>query len=499
LKNIAAQNNQAARGTVVLVFSQGCYFTLGYFAVVFLAREFGPAAYGAYGVIMSVLVWLEESGRYAIPSATAKLVAETTADSAALERTAVILNLALYTLLFVLLWVLAPWLSSWFRIPDGALLFRIAAIDLPFFGAYTAFRAIHQGYRHFFQLGCSQVIYALTKLVGVLLIIRFGLSVESALLVNVAATIIGLACLYPGIGLGRLFAGSGLRSQGGWLEQVKPLACAATPMGTYYFVLGLRGELILWTLQAMSPSAERAFIGVFVAAFNIARVPSMILTPVTTVILPSLSRALAVNDEPLAKRYINQALRFGFILYLPVCLVFMAQPEQIMQWIYSKDFSGGGVILSLLIAGEGLRVVHAVLGAVLNGAGEARKAAIVTTVSLVPTLAMLILFIDFWGGAGAALSSTIVTLASCVILGALVWRRFGTLMNKRSAWNIGMAGFLMFLVFALLSILDTFFVLPYAGALLTYGASLIVSQEITRRDFTACVPWVSKPHEVSSG
>ena len=64
-----------------------------------------------------------------------------------------------------------------------------------------------------------------------LLLIRFGLSVESALLVNVAATIVGLAWLLPG---------GGLRWQGRWLEQFKPLVSAATPMGLYYFVLGLR-------------------------------------------------------------------------------------------------------------------------------------------------------------------------------------------------------------------------------------------------------------------
>ena len=55
-------------------------------------------------------------------------------------------------------------------------------------------------------------------------------------------------------------------------------------------------------------------IGVFVAASNIARVPSMVLTTMTTVVLPSVSRAVAVNDEPLARRYISQALRFGFII-----------------------------------------------------------------------------------------------------------------------------------------------------------------------------------------
>ena len=272
--------------------SQACVFVLGYFAVVLLAREFGPVTYGAYGVIMSVLVWLEESGRFAIPSATAKLVAEKNTAHAALERGALTFNLAAYAVLFALLWVAAPWLASWFGIANGTFLFRIAAIDLPFFGAYTAYRAIHQGHRRFFKLGCSQVIYAFTKLAGVLLLVRFGLSVESALLVNVAATIVGLAWLLPG---------GGLRWQGRWLEQVKPLVSAATPMGLYYFVLGVRDSLVLWTLQVMTPASEAATIGVFVAAFNIARVPAMVLATVTTVILPSLSRALALNDESLAR------------------------------------------------------------------------------------------------------------------------------------------------------------------------------------------------------
>jgi stage V sporulation protein B len=488
---MSVTNTTAAHGTAVLAFSQGCYFVLGYVAVVLLAREFGPATYGIYGVVMSVLVWLEESGRYAIPSATAKLLAETTMRSAALERTAVILNFALHVLFFVLLWVLAPWLSSWFGIANGTFLFRIAAIDLPFFGAYTAYRAIHQGHRRFFQLGLSQIMYAFAKLVGVLLLIALGVSLENALLVNIAATIVGLACLFPG---------GGLRWQGRWLEEAKPLVSTATPIGLYYFVLGLRGSLILWTLQIMSPSSEGTMIGVFVAAFNIARVPSMVLTTVTMVILPSLSRALAVNDEPLARRYITQALRFGFILYLPACLVFMAQPEKIMQWIYSKDFSGGGVILCLLVAGEGLRVVHAILGAVLNAAGDARKAAVVTVISLVPALATLILFVHLWGGAGAAISSAVIMLISSAILSILVWKRFNILMNKRTACNIAVAGCLMFLAFHLFSTLDAIFILPYVSGLLVYAASLIVLGEITRQDIAVLVPWVRvKAYQVYDG
>jgi len=484
-------NTEAARGTAVLVFSQGCYFILGYLAVVIMAREFGPATYGAYGVIMSVLVWLEEAGRYAIPSATAKLVAETTRRNSELERSALFLNLAFYSLLFILLWAAAPWLSLWFGLPDGTLLFRVAAIDLPFFGIYTTYRAIHQGHRRFFRLGCSQIMYALTKLIGALLLVRFGLSVETALLVNIAATVVGLACLLPGD-----------RSQwrGHWLEQVKPLVSAATPMGSYHFALGLRDSLVLWTLQIVSPVSAGSMIGVFVAASNIARVPSMVLTTMTTVILPSISRAVAVNDELLARRYISQALRFGFIVYLPVCLVVVTQAERMMQWVYSKDFSGGGVILILLIAGEGLRVAHAIFGAALNAAGEARKAAIITVVSLVPVIAMLIFLIHIWDGTGAALSSTLTVLMSTVILGALVWKRFGTFMDKRSGYNIGVAGCLMFLVFALLSNFELFFFVPCGGGLVAYFASLLLSNEITRQDVAVVVPWKRvKPYEASGG
>jgi O-antigen/teichoic acid export membrane protein len=226
----------------------------------------------------------------------------------------------------------------------------------------------------------------------------------------------------------------------------------------------------------------------------------MILTTVTTIVLPSVSKALAESDEPLAKRYISQALRFGSIVCLPFCLVFMTQAERMMQWIYSKDFSGGGVILSLLVAGEALRVVHAILGAVLNGAGEARKAAIMTVVSFVPVIAMLIFLIHIWGGTGAALSSALTVLMSNVILGTLVWKRFGTFMNKRSAYNISVAGCLMFLIFALLSNFELFFFLPYAGGLAAYFASLLVSNEITRQDVAVVAPWIKlRPkYEVSN-
>jgi stage V sporulation protein B len=240
----------------------------------------------------------------------------------------------------------------------------------------------------------------------------------------------------------------------------------------------------------MSPAAASTTIGIFIAAYNIARVPAFVLTTITTVMLPSISRAISMNDEPLARRHIDRSLRFGFILYLPVCLVFMAQPEKLLQWIYSKDFSGGGLILSFLVVGEGLHVIHAILGTSLIAAGEARKAAVVVIASLIPAIGMLILFVSNWGAAGAAFSNLLIILISAAILSILARRRFNTLMNKRSVCNILLASFLMFLVFFLLSRTGLNILVPCTAGLVAYFMVLIATREITRQDVAAFLPWM---------
>jgi O-antigen/teichoic acid export membrane protein len=334
-----------------------------------------------------------------------------------------------------------------------------------------------------------QVTYALSKLVGILLVVQFGISLQAALVVNAAATVIGFLCLLPG---------TAPPWQGVSLEKIRPLLSVGTPIGFYHLLLSVRAWLLLWVLQIISPESEKVAIGVFLAAWNIAKVPSLALTQITTVIFPSFSRALALNNPRLAGRYIHQALRFAFLLNLPVCLVLATRPEALMQWIYSRDFSGGGTVLCLLVVGEALRVFHAILGTILTAAGEARKASIVALLSFVPYVSVLLLSIPVWGTVGAAASGAVILAICAIIYGVMIWKRFGALMNTRSALNIVFAGCLMFLVYALISRLNVLFILPYAGALTAYVASLFLFREIRRDDFAVFLPWMrAKPSPVS--
>ncbi|WP_089935230.1 lipopolysaccharide biosynthesis protein [Candidatus Entotheonella palauensis] len=478
---MASKDNTAARGTIALVLSRGGYFVLGYLAVVVLARELGPAAYGVYSVIMALLVWLEESGRYAVPSATAKLLAETStpSDHDAFERSALALNLGIHIFFFLVLWVLAPWLARWFDIEHGALLFRLAAIDLPLFGLYTAIQAIHQGHRHFMLLGVSQVAYAFAKFAGVLSLMVIGVSLEKALVINVLSTIVGCAFLFPKIGL---------RCQGQWFSKVSPLVAIAVPIGLYYFPLMLRSTLLLGILRLVLPDSEEATIGILMAAVNIARVPAFALATVTVVILPSISSALARDDVALARQYLQQALRFFAILFLPACFVLVAESEALMLFIYSEAFAGGGLLLGLLVVSEGLYTIQAIFGSVLHGAGEMRKTAVMIMLALIPYLALLVGLTHISGAVGAVWAAVVTPLLGIAVFGAMIRRRFGSLMPQHRVVKLALAGGLMFGTEWLLPDLEGWWILLHGIGLVVYAVTLMVCREITWDDVHAMLP-----------
>src|SRR5690606_26996941 len=64
----------AARGAIVLLGARVFFMLSGYVITVVLARGLGPAAYGTYGVLISLLLWLEVSGSLGIPRAAGKMI-----------------------------------------------------------------------------------------------------------------------------------------------------------------------------------------------------------------------------------------------------------------------------------------------------------------------------------------------------------------------------------------------------------------------------------------
>jgi O-antigen/teichoic acid export membrane protein len=470
-------SSTASRGAIALVLTQGTYLLLGYVVVVVLARELGPAAYGTYGVIMSVLVWLEQSGKRAVPWAAAKLIAERSEALAEIGRSSLVLNVALHSILFVVLWLLAPRLGVWFGIENGAYLFRLAFADLPLYGIYTALQGVYQGQRRFFRLGFSDITYALVKILGVLLIVQLGISIEKALIVNIAASVVGIVFL---------LARNGVRPVGPWRAPVPAILAIAGPMALYSMANILGASLDVWLLKIIS--SEAMTVGVYIGALNIARVPGFALSMVAQVLLPSISMAVATENHALVRNYINQAVRFFLILYVPISFILLAEPEGLMQLIYSADFSGGGTILAILIIAHGMWAMQAILAAALVAAGKARILGAVMLLVMPAALPAMSGLIYLAGGIGAAMGTGAIALASTMVFALLLWRQFGAVVQIASMMRIAAAGAAMVAVGAIGSAAGGTIIGATGAGLLAYGGTLALLGEIRARDLAMILP-----------
>jgi O-antigen/teichoic acid export membrane protein len=115
-----------ARGTAQLLAARGCFMIMGYLISIILARGLGPTEYGVYGVVMSVLLWIEMAASAGIPGATASLIPQYEKRAPTVEQTARVILLAVSLVLFFLCWLFAPTFARLFDIPAGTTLFRLA-------------------------------------------------------------------------------------------------------------------------------------------------------------------------------------------------------------------------------------------------------------------------------------------------------------------------------------------------------------------------------------
>lgn len=409
---------RAARGTLWHALAQGTVMLSAYVVAVVLARSLGPAAYGIYGLVYSLLLTVELVGRLGIPQATSRLLAETPGDTSRLEATGFGVALGLYLGLFVGFWLLAPELARLFGLDpaSGSRLLRLAALDIPVFGLF--FMAVHvlNGHRAFAREACAQIVYALTKAFGILLLALLGASIEGALLVNVAGSLLGLLLLF------RLLGRVRLALDPAWLGRILTLAL---PIGLTGLGTQVTTGVDLWSLGLFGTVPEEVR-GHYVAALGIARMPNLLAFVLTAVLIPSLARALAGGEIATARRTLEASLRFLALTLLPGCVVVAIEAEPLIVLLFSEAYRSGGPLLRLLILGHGLaNTLFVASTAVLIAIGAQHAAALLALLAVPTAFLANALLVPVLGATGAATAAILVPAMMATAAGLLLHRRLG--------------------------------------------------------------------------
>ena len=472
------QAGTAARGTVQLLIGRIYFMAAGYVIAVILARGLGPVAYGVYGLIMSLLLWLEVASDFGIQRATIKLVAQSD-DATAVARTSAASLLVVTTALFVICWLAAPAIANSFGIENGAWLVRLAILDIPVNGIYVAYQGIMQGYRRFGTVSVALIIYSTAKVGGILLLVMIGVSVQSALIVNVLATVAALSFLisryWPGLG----FAGGAV---------VRSLMHVAIPIGVYIVANRFVLSSHLWSLSWLGTAPDET-IGLYVAAWNVAQLPTVVTFVITGVLLASISSAFAAGDSALAHRYLQSACRLVIIVLFPMCALGAIDARPIMEFIFSTDYSGGGHFLALLLCAYGLFALLDTLMHAMLAANQYRRVAAVQFTLIPIALAFNYVFITSLDGNGAAIA-LLATLTIAVTV-ALVWagRTYGPPIRSATLVRVVLSTALVCALSWFWDVSGFTVLLKLSCLVVVYGGTLLLFRELGPSDLSALAVW----------
>jgi len=468
------------RGTAFHGAAQVVTLVAGYVVAVVLGRELGPERYGVYGVVISVLVAVELIGRLGIPQATAKLVAEVHEHERSFERTAITLTAATFLAIGAAFAAAAPLLARAFAIEDGAHLFRLAAIDIPFYGMCFCLQHILNGQRRFGSEGLGVSLYGTSKALGVLSLLAVGVTVERALIVNVLASVVGCGYFVTRLSPGRFRPA---------LSEAGPILRVAGPIALFVLASQLLQNFDLWFLKWIGSGVGGTTIGHYVAATTLARLPGVAHFVMVAVLVPTVSRAASVGDTETLARLVRGAVRFLVLVLPPSCAFLAVRSEQLMELVFTGAYSKGALIQAILVVRYGvLGVLLMTFCSVLIGLGEPRRAAL-QMLQLVPLGAVLAPLLirsrALPAEEGAAWAALLTILVGVVLSGLAVSRRIGPPVTLRTVASAALVTALLAGVLSLWSPPPLLIIVELVVAVPALATLLVILGAVSRSELAA--------------
>ncbi|MEO1017105.1 MAG: oligosaccharide flippase family protein [Pseudomonadota bacterium] len=473
-------DKRAFHGTIYLMIAQMAIMGGSYIIAVVLARGLGPELYGVYGIVYSILLSVELVGRLGFPQATAKLIAEADTDEHVHEATGFSLAIIVYGLIFATFWFSSPYLAQLFNVTEGADLFRIASLDIPFYGVYFMMVHILAGHRRFLQQSIANIVYIAVKIVGILVLEYIGPTVNGALLVNVVGSVLALLVTIPLVGL-RPFRLT--------LRHSKPLLLLAGPAALIALGTQVLMGVDLWLLNALGSNISDTIKGYYVAAMNIARIPSIVAFVLTSVLVPTIARALKTGDRATTIQTLHGAVRFMAIGLLASSALMAANSNEIMTLLFSSEYANGANLLSVLVFAQGFFVpVYMVMSNVLFATGDAARSATLSMIVVVLAFLVCSILVILGGAYGASLGSLITTALATAAIFVVVKRTVGFVPNWLMVIKVTAAVAIVTFISFLFEVDGILLIAEFAVIGLLYLATLFVFGLVTREDLDLLVP-----------
>jgi O-antigen/teichoic acid export membrane protein len=390
-----------AGGSMRVLLAEGLFLPTGLLVVAFLTRRLGPEGYGLLTLALTPIMWVEWGIISLFSRATVKLAAEAE-DWRELGAAVTRLHLITGVAAAVTMWMLARPIAALLAEPSLAGYVRLGALDIPLLSLIHAHRSLLVGTGAFTQRALGAAGRWIARLVLVVLLVQWGLSVSGAILGTVGASLVELAIIRCYI-RPPLLRGSAYGLRDLWVY--------AAPLFLSALCLRVFDRVDLLMLKALGASTAQA--GLYAAAQNLSVAPKVFALSLAPLLLATLSQMLRAGDDRAARTLGRDALRV-VVMLLPLAGLAAGAAKEIVGVVLGTPYLAAAPLLAVLTLGAVAQVVISAGTAILIAAGRPGWVLALSWPTVPAAIAGHLLVIPRFGAIGAA-----AVTAGCAVLAAV--------------------------------------------------------------------------------
>jgi len=411
----------AASATFIIKIA-GAVFSFGF--NVLLGRMFGTAGAGLYFLALTLVIIFSTIGRCGLESTLVRFVAahasqKEWAQVKGVFQKSIQLSFIVSVFLSLILFLLTPWLSVViFNKPELVNPLRIMSCAVIPFSLYWLIAEALKGLK---SIKDSQLVQGLIVPIltcfGVFIIGMTGGSVEKVALVYLIATVVTLIWAYWLWRRATLEVNHVVAPVFAWQQLFK----SCVPLLWLQIMYLVMSKTSLFALGIWGTKAD---IGIFGAAQRTALLISFILMSVNSIVAPKFSALYTSGKMEELGDLARRSTLLMTIVAVPILLLFILIPQQIMR-LFGEDFQGGGNILAILALGQFVNIITGPVAYLLLMTGNEklmRNNAVVVAILLI---ILNFLLVPVLGSLGAAIATTVCMVILNISALYLVWKTLG--------------------------------------------------------------------------
>ncbi len=470
---------------VWLTCSEIIFNLAGYVIQSAVGRILGPADYGRYSLIVTLTTMIIILIGNGIPTAMSKYLSEIFESAPekilGIKHQTIRLQAILMSGVAILFFLSAPLLARALNDPTLTPLFQLSSLIIPAFAAASFYFSYYTGL-HFFRL--QAMLKTLRALGRVVFIIGFAyfFGVQGAVAGYIAAPlfVFAVALVCDVFITHRYFPQVKQAKEEHIPFPIKTILAYAGPLTLFLLFYEFILTLDLYFVKSLLGSDY--LTGIYNAAITAGRIPYYLFYALTIILLPAISKTTAERNIQETTSLVNKSLRLMILLLFPMVALLMFYAPQILHLFYGSQYAAAAAPMQIYALGVGFLTVFYVLSFALNGAGLVKIPMKLAFFGFLGMIALNYLLIPSFDLIGAALATTLVSIAVTLAILIAIKQHFSVGLSARlilvSVGNI----FLILLCARFLPATSSSFL--FSGALLTglYFFCMRLTGELTNDD-----------------